>query len=355
VRASDGTPWTLREALLYRVTATAIRPTLSGDLPLPAARRAQELLARSVPVRARTEVRHGRIAGVGVEVVRPRTGGTDGNVVLYVHGGGFVMGSPRTHRMVTAALAHEAAATVVVPDYRLAPEHPFPAAVDDVRAVYDALVAARDPDRLTVAGDSAGGNLVLGLTVGLAGRGGRIPDAVAAISPFTDPTMGEGGSWDTSRDAMLTRRGGEAFTAAYLSDGDRDDARVAVHLGDLGALPPTLVQVGGAEALRDDSVRFAVAAARAGAPVHVQEWPGMWHVHQVLTGLLPAADRAVADLATFLLDGTLPAGGQPAATFGASRSDVEVPGRPAPDRGAIVPRTTAHQPDEGAVTRRADA
>jgi epsilon-lactone hydrolase len=351
VRASDGTIWTRREALLYRFTATAIRPTLSGDLPLPAARRAQELMARTVPVRSRTQVRHGRIGGVRVEVVRPRTGGTDGNVVLYVHGGGFVMGSQRTHRMVTAALAHEAAATVVVPDYRLAPEHPFPAAVDDVRAVYDALVAERDPDRLTVAGDSAGGNLVLGLAVGLAEHGGRIPDAVGAISPFTDPTMSEGGSWDTSRDAMLTRRGGKAFTAAYLPAGGHDDPRVAVDLGELGALPPTLVQVGGAEALRDDSVRFAVAAARAGAPVHVQEWPGMWHVHHVLAGLLPAADRALADLAAFLRAGTLPAVVRTAATFGPSSSGVEVPGRPAPGHEGTAPRTTAHQPDEGAVTR----
>lgn len=114
---------------------------------------------------------------------------------------------------------------------------------------------------------------------------------------------------------MLTRPGGEAFSRRYTPRGEHDDPRVAVHLADLTRLAPTLVQVGGAEALRDDAVLFAAAAARGGAPVHVQEWPGMWHVHQAMPGLLPAADGAIADLAAFLAGGTLPAAVRPAATF----------------------------------------
>lgn len=313
--ASDGTTLTAREALLRGVARSLVRPTLSGRLPLPLARRLLQLSVATVPVRRHTEVRRGHLGGVPVEIVRPGAGGTDRrHLLLYCHGGGFALGSPRTHRPLTAALAHAVGATVVVPDYRLAPEHPFPAAPDDVAAVHAALVA-REPERLTVAGDSAGGNLAVGLASAVGLTGGRPFDAVGAISPFVDPTLPAGGTWDTADCAMLTRSGGEAFSRWYTPHGEGSDPRVSVHTGDLTRLPPTLVQVGGAEALRDDSVLLATAAAAVGAPLHVQEWPGMWHVHQSMPGLLPAADRAIADLAAFLRDGTLPPGARPAALF----------------------------------------
>ena len=310
--ASDGVRLTPREAALRRFVRATVAPTLRGDLPLEVSRRRQERLARTVPVRRRTEVRRGSIAGVPVEVLRPSSGGTDAeHLLLYVHGGGFLVGSPRTHRMVTAALAHEARATVVVPDYRLAPEHPFPAASDDVRAVHDVL-AARGARRLTVAGDSAGGNLALGLAATVRGPGDGGVDAIGAISPLVDLSV-PAGSWDDADDALLSRAGGERLAADYLAAGTAwDDPRVAVHLGELAGLPPTLLQVGGAEALADDTRAYADAAAAVDADVHVQVWPGMWHVHQVLAGLLPAADRALADLGRFLATGELPSGAIPA-------------------------------------------
>jgi monoterpene epsilon-lactone hydrolase len=314
VKASDGTHLTPREAAIRTVVRTTVRPALMGTLPLSISRRLLQAATVTVPVRRGTRIRHGHLAGVPVEVVRRQGGGTDEHVLLYLHGGGFVTGSPRTHRPLTAELAHHAGATVVVPDYRLAPEDPFPAAVDDAAAVYGALVE-RGPARLTVAGDSAGGNLAVGLASTVSVAGTRAFDAVAAISPFVDPTMPAGGSWDTADCAMLTRSGGEAFRRDYTPGGEHLDPRVSVHLGPLAGLPPTLVQVGGAEALRDDSVLLAAAAAAASAPLHVQEWPGMWHVHQATPHLLPAADRAIADLAAFLAHGTLPAATRTAATF----------------------------------------
>ena len=314
MKASDGTTLTPREAAIRAIVRTTVRPTLRGTLPLPLSRRLLQAATLSVPVRRGTQVRHGQLAGVPVEVVRRRGGGTDEHVLLYLHGGGFVTGSPRTHRPLTAELAHHAGATVVVPDYALAPEQPFPAAVDDVAAVYGALVE-RGPARLTVAGDSAGGNLAVGLASTVSVAGTRAFDAVGAISPFVDPTMPAGGTWDTADCAMLTRSGGESFRRDYTPGGEHLDPRVSVHLGPLAGLPPTLVQVGGAEALRDDSVLLAAKAATAGAPLHVQEWPGMWHVHQSTPRLLPAADRAIVDLAAFLGDGTLAATARAAADF----------------------------------------
>jgi epsilon-lactone hydrolase len=306
VRANDGTELTVRQEACRLLTHATVRPTMSGRMPITTARRLQDLLARTVPVRRRTDVRRGRVAGVPVEVVR-RAGTVDRHLLVYVHGGGFVVGSPRTHRAVAAALAHESGATVVVPGYRLAPEHPFPAAGDDVRAVYEAL-DGRAPERLTIAGDSAGGNLALGLALEAAADGLRPPDAVGAVSPLVDLAMPEG-SLDTADDAILRRQPTPRFVDLYLgTHGDPRDPRCSPHLGQLHRLPPTLVQVGGAEALRDDATTLLEAAAAAAAQVHLQVWPGMWHVHQVLPGLLPDADRALADLGRFLATGDVPAG-----------------------------------------------
>jgi epsilon-lactone hydrolase len=308
-RASDGTELTALEVLARGFTQRAVRPTMDGSLPLPVARRLQDALGVGAgSLRHRVDVRRGTVGGVPAEVVRPRgraafrTG--DPHLLLYLHGGGFVVGSPRSHRGLVAALAHAADATVVVPDYRLAPEHPFPAAADDVRAVHAAIVD-RSPQRLTLAGDSAGGNLAIGLAVALRDAGDASIAAVGAVSPLVDLTT-PAGSWDTADDPLLVRGGldvGRDYLAGRYAP---TDPSVSPRWADLAGLPPTLVQVGGAEALLDDAERYLEAAAEVGADVHLQRWPGMWHVHQVLAGLLPAADRAVADLGTFLATGRVP-------------------------------------------------
>ncbi|MEX1178545.1 MAG: alpha/beta hydrolase [Nitriliruptor sp.] len=314
-RATDGTELTTTEPFARAFTRRVVRPTLDGSLPLPAARRLQDALGRGVAsLRYRVDVRQGHIAGVPVEVVRPRGRQAyreaDPHVLLYVHGGGFVVGSPRSHRGLTSALAHAADATVVVPDYRLAPEHPFPAAADDVRAVHAALLE-RTPQRVTVAGDSAGGNLAIGLAVALRDAGDTSLAAVGAISPFVDLTLPEG-SWDTADDPLLVRGGLDAVGDYLAGAYDPTDPLVSPRWADLTTLPPTLVQVGGAEALRDDAYAYVDAAAEAGGDVHLQVWPGMWHVHQVFVGVMSAADRAVADLGRFLATGTVPADALPA-------------------------------------------
>jgi epsilon-lactone hydrolase len=254
--ASDGTPLTRAEGLARGFSRLIVRRTLDGSLPRPVARRVQDVLGAGVgALGPRVEVRRGRIGEVPCEVVRPRGRAAhrvgDPHLLLYLHGGGFVSGSPRSHRALVGALAHAADATVVVPAYRLAPEHPHPAASDDVRAVHAALLERR-PRRFTVAGDSAGGNLAICLAVVLRDAGDDSIDAVGVVSPLVDLTLPVG-SWDTAGDALLAR-GDLDVETDYLAGRCRpDDPAVSPRWADLTGLPRTLVQVGTAEALRDDA------------------------------------------------------------------------------------------------------
>lgn len=311
---SDGVRRSLRETAVAGLARVAVGPTLDGSLPLPLGRRWLEVLGlTTIDPRRPVHVRRGTVGGVRCEVVRAR--GTaarapvgapqgDDHLLLYVHGGGFVLGSPRSHRPLVGALAHATGATVVVPDYRLAPEHPFPAAADDVLAVHAAL-RDRHPQRLTVAGDSAGGNLAIGLAIALRDAGDRSLDALGAISPLVDMTMPHG-TWDTSGDAVL-RRGTLDIVGGYLAGArEPDDPLVSPRFADLADLPPTLVQVGGAEALHDDAHRYVDRVTEAGGDVHLQEWPGMFHVHQAFTPLIAAATHAIDDLGRFLATGAIP-------------------------------------------------
>ncbi|MTV24205.1 alpha/beta hydrolase [Nitriliruptoraceae bacterium ZYF776] len=310
-RAPDGTPYGPRELLGRALARGVIRPTLGGPVPLPIARRIQDALgAGAIGGRPKADVRRGSIAGVPVEVVR-RPGASDDHLLLYLHGGGFVVGSPRSHRWASTTLATYARATVVVPEYRLSPEHPFPAGADDVTAVY-AEVADRDAPRLTVAGDSAGGNLAIGLATARRDAGDDRIDALGLISPWCDLSLPEG-SWQWANDPMLDRDGLDVV-GGYCAGGHAvDDPRVSPVHADLRDLPPTLAQVGGAEAFTTETHTLANRAAEQGAPLHLQVWPGMWHVHQALVGLLPQADRALRDLGAFLRDGTIPPDARPAA------------------------------------------
>jgi epsilon-lactone hydrolase len=313
-RASDGAPLTPAEVAASQLARRVIAPALDGTLPLPVGRRWLDLLGRTtLDPRRPVTIRRGEVGGVPCEVVRARGAATsapvgapqrDDHLLLYVHGGGFVVGSPRSHRPIVGALAHATGATVVVPDYRLAPEHPFPAAAEDVLAVH-AELRDRRPLRLTLAGDSAGGNLAIGLAVALRDAGDRSVEALGVISPFVDLRLPEG-SWDTADDPML-RRGGFDVVSGYLAGAhEPDDPLVSPRFADLADLPPTLVQVGGAEALYDDAVSYVEAADQAGADVHLQVWPGMFHAHQTMTPVVAAGTRAVDDLGRFLAAGIVP-------------------------------------------------
>lgn len=225
----------------------------------------------------------GGVPGEWVEAVHGEPTAT----LLYLHGGGFVGCSPLTHRPITAAFALRGF-RVFVPDYRLAPEHPFPAAIDDAVAAWRALraqeQAAGGPRRLVVAGESAGGNLALALMLRLRAAGEALPAGAALFSPATD--LVEGGSpsvlGNAGRDAMFRGDGLHHLAQAYLGGADPAQPLASPVRADLRGLPPLLLHVGETEALRDDSVRLADMARAAGVPVQLRVWPVVPHAWQLL-------------------------------------------------------------------------
>lgn len=238
----------------------------------------------------------GRFGGIPGEWARPVSGAAGGRL-FYVHGGGFVACSPRTHRPVTGALARRGF-TVFAPEYRLAPEHPFPAALDDVIAAWTAF---RADGPACLAGESAGGNLALALMLAARDRGLPLPWAACLFSPVTDFTA-QGGSRVTNahRDAMFGRDAITGIRPAYLGPADPADPYASPIYGDPAGLPPLLFHVGEREVLRDDSVRMAERARSAGVETVLTLFPVVAHAWQFADGALPEARRSLDAAAAFL-------------------------------------------------------
>lgn len=239
------------------------------------------------------------LGGLPCEVWRPEGGA--GKVILYLHGGAYLIGSPATHRAITANLAWRCNAEVWVVDYRLAPEHRFPAQRDDAVAAYRALldkgIAA---ESIAVAGDSAGGHLTLQLALQTKALGLPMPGALVTFSPVTDLT-GEHLHVPAAGDPLITRAWIDSAMDMFCPPGvPRGDAQLSPLYADLAGLSPLLIQVGEDEVLRNDSLRFADAALRQGVAVKLQRYPGCWHVFQAHAGVLDVADRALQDVAGFL-------------------------------------------------------
>lgn len=223
-------------------------------------------------------------------------------VVLYLHGGGYVIGSPRSHRHLAAAIARAAGARALLLDYRLAPEHPFPAAVDDAVAAYRWLLGQGiAPGRIVVAGDSAGGGLTVATLLALRERG--VPQAAGGvcISPWVDLTCG-GASYTTkaAADPIVTRDGVAMMARAYIGDGDAKAPLVSPLYADLSGLPPLLVQVGSDEVLLDDALGLGERARAAEVDVTVEEWPEMIHVWHWFLPMLDEAQRAIDTIGAFV-------------------------------------------------------
>lgn len=220
-------------------------------------------------------------------------------VVLYVHGGGLISGSPRTHAEFASRLVRRLNRRVLLADYRLAPEHPFPAALDDMRAVYRALLEQIQPADVVLGAESSGAGLALALLLELKNE---LPSPAAAffISGHFDMTLS--GASMTSREAVdpsTTRESLERAANWYARNIDRASPRVSPLFGELDGLPPLLLQVGDDEILLDDSTRVADAVRRAGGNVGLSVWKGMWHTWPMYAGL-PEADEALAEIRGFL-------------------------------------------------------
>lgn len=213
-------------------------------------------------------------------------------VILYLHGGGYVAGSCRTHRRVTAALARYDTARVIALDYRLAPEHPYPAALEDaVAAVLALLETVEHPRAITIAGDSAGGGLALATLLTLRDRGVPRLGCAWLVSPWTDLTRPADGGRPCPPDPVLTAASLARSAKAYCAGHDASDPRISPAKGDFRSLPPMLVQVGAREMLIDDALAITRAAAFANVSATLQVLPDMTHSYVLLAGLEDAVER----------------------------------------------------------------
>ncbi len=284
--------------LICRLT---IKRRLKKSPDLETVRAAMSGGNRPMPVPKDVSFQETVLGGVPGEWAVAEGTGRDAPTLLYLHGGGYFACSPRTHRPITAAFA-KAGFAVFVPDYRLAPENPYPAALHDAEAVWDALRHdGRPARRMTVAGDSAGGGLTLALLTKLRDNQKALPAAACLFSPWTDLTgSGETVETNVRRDALLWGPSLLTGAAFYVGDADPTTPYISPHFGNKSGLPPLLIHVGAREILLDDSRRLASAATAAGVRVELQVWPVVPHVWQLAQSVVPEARASVKLAAAFL-------------------------------------------------------
>jgi len=231
---------------------------------------------------------------------------TDGRVICYLHGGGYTLGSINTHREMISRISRAAGARTLAIDYRLAPENPFPAAVEDSTGAYRWLLSTGvDPARLVIAGDSAGGGLTVATLVALRDAGEPLPQAVVCLSPWVDlEGLGESMTTKAEADPMVPRQAGLQWAKAYLGDAHPRTPLVSPLYADLTGLPPLLIQVGTAETLLDDSTRLAERAKSAGVDVALEVWDDMFHVWQFFAAMLPEGQQAIDRIGEFIREHT---------------------------------------------------
>jgi acetyl esterase/lipase len=277
---------------------SSVRPILSPSLPVTKQRVALDALGRvaSLPSGTRiTETALGDRPADLIEVGSPAAG----RATLYLHGGGYTLGSRRTHRALAVHLAAATGAPVYALDYRLAPEDPYPAGLEDCVAAITALFdSGLEPGRIALVGDSAGGGLALATPIHLRDHGAPLPGVLGLISPWADLTLDH---LDVvPNDPMLRREWLESCAPAYAGNLDRADPAVSPALADLGGLPPMVVHAGSDEILLSDAETIVKRARAAGVPVDYEFLDGCWHVMHLHAGLVRESTDVVELLAKAL-------------------------------------------------------
>jgi acetyl esterase/lipase len=264
-------------------------------------RRRLLLRAASLPTAPRVSVSKQVANGVACEW-HTTPGCSDAEVIVYLHGGGYVFGGLDTHRRLAGHLAAMVGMRVLTVGYRLAPEHPFPAAVEDACEAYKWVVAhATTHDNVVLMGDSAGAGLAVSTCLALGDEGVALPARLVLLSPWVDLTDNAGLLRDADvEDPIVTPQGLTQLRNWYLAGHDPNDPLVSPVLGDLRSLPPTLIHVGELEILRSDASRLADVLATHGVPAECQVWPGMIHVWHMYAGQVPEADLALQSIANWI-------------------------------------------------------
>lgn len=242
------------------------------------------------------------INGVHAEWLRPK-GATEGKVLLYLHGGAYVIGNCATHRNMVSHIAKAARINALVPEYRLAPEHRFPAGIEDAVGVYRFLLAEGiKPEDITIAGDSAGGGLTVATLLSLRHAGDPMPANAVLLSPFLDVTAsGESMQTRAEQDPWFKPSDIEVVAGHYCNDeSEATNPLVSPVFAHVAGLPPIYIQVGDDEILLSDSTRFADKLREAGGEVEIDVFPEMWHVFQLFVGKMPEARVAINKIGDYL-------------------------------------------------------
>ncbi len=270
-----------------------------GYMPLSIASWLNSRAAKHARLPAEVARRSVSAAGVPCEWLVPHDSPKD-QVLLYLHGGGFVYGLTHLHLQMVAYLSKKMNVRALVVDYRLGPKHPYPAALDDCITAYHWLLKQGfEAQNIVVAGDSAGGNLTITTLMKLRDGGEPLVAAAACLSPAVDLSNNDGGP-KAVHDPLLPRRAIRIYNTSYVADHDARDPLISPVYGDWHGLPPLLVHAGEDELLRDDVIRIEKLARAAGVDVRVEVYPRMWHVWQLFLEL-PQARQSLSDIAQFLV------------------------------------------------------
>ena len=291
----------IRAQLQKCFTRQVLRRCLSAAQPLQQQRRWLDRLGRLTPLPWGTQIESCDIDGIPAEWVS--VGQTDKQpVLLYLHGGGYCIGSSRSHRNIAARLARGLGCRALLPDYRRAPEHPFPAPLQDVLRVYRALLARGIPaSQIVLAGDSAGGGLALASCMLLRQLGIELPRAILCISPWVDLSQsGTALQALADLDPMVSHDWIECLAGHYARDEERRHPLISPLFGNFDKFPPVLLQLGGDEILRGQVEQLHRRMCHAGVDSQLQLAAGMWHVWPLFGGLMPEADSAIRDAVAFL-------------------------------------------------------
>jgi epsilon-lactone hydrolase len=270
------------------------------NAPMAQRRAGMERISERVPADVICE--KVKAGGVDAEWIAAPGANAD-RVILYLHGGGYVIGSINTHRAMVSRIARASNARALLIDYRLAPEHPFPAAVEDATAAYRWLLAqGYKPGKIVIAGDSAGGGLTIVLLLAIRDAGLPTPAGAVPISPWTDlEGTGESVRTRAARDVMVTIENLTSSAKQYYGTHDPKDPLVSPVHANFRGLPPMLIQVGDAEILLDDATRVATRAKAAGVEVELEVWDDMPHVWHVFAKLLPEGQQAIDKIGKFVI------------------------------------------------------
>lgn len=294
----------LRSRILHQ-TLQRVSGALALNLPVQEQRtRLNALARRGIRIPQGVTVRAVQAGGVHAEWIEP-VGVDLQKVILYLHGGGYCICSLDTHRGLAARLALASQARLLCIDYRLAPENPFPAALEDALVAYQWLLSRGTPAKqIAIGGDSAGGGLTLATTIRLRDMGQALPAALFLLSPWTDLSFS--GISIQTRKGVDPIFGGDdnrlGFAPAYLGKSASTNPLISPLFADLHSLPPTLIHVGSDEILLDDSVRLEKKLKTSGISVRLDIWDGMWHVFQIFAPYVPEAQQAICQIGDFVCE-----------------------------------------------------